>query len=647
MFGKLRKLFVFGARDQRAHRSGTVRKCKPRRGPLQLESLEQRDVPSTVAFGDVTQILGIHNESVVLRVNGDGSTTMFINKVDRGTDTSGKIFLNTNGGTNTFAVVMDTGAATNDALITTTAFNQQAVKIALPNPLKSPTFILNDEGYVTKSLTMQADATNIVDIVNSANNLDGIGGWTVVGDGPGTHLSVIDAGASRNNLSRYTISGDQVTFDASRNVPGRSIVTYSSVGTLSLSGSATSDLVNVTGVAPGTSVFVNGGAGNDLFNISSDQGSLAPVLGQVSVNGGGGADTLVLRDTNTTIPQNYTVKSSSVTWSNPLGINYSNVGKLFLLGTFAGAVYNVDSTSAATHLNTGVGNDTINIGNGNLGLVQGQVTVVNFGGNDTIDLDDRNGVFKGNYSFTADRSDFGTAELTRNGFGGLIYAGFFHGTISGAPQSLTLYGANAGAEYDVSASVVPTMLIGGTGNDTFKIGTGQLAALTSHVRVVGGGGVNSVIVSDANGTANETYRIASNTVTGTGFAGVDYSAVQSLTLYGGLGRDVYNVVNTSVATKIEDDAGRNTFNLGAETGSLAGLVGRLTLKGSGADALVFYDTANPKDETYTFSGAPGELKTEAVDVLFSQMKAVFLETNGHGTVIDPSHKILVDALPLG
>jgi hypothetical protein len=92
--------------------------------------LETRLTPSRVVFGDVTQVLDIHDESVTLRPNGNGSTTILIGGLDRGTDTSHKIFLTTSGGGgfdfNAFTV--DNRFAFTDAAITTDQFGLRLLR---------------------------------------------------------------------------------------------------------------------------------------------------------------------------------------------------------------------------------------------------------------------------------------------------------------------------------------------------------------------------------------------------------------------------------------------------------------------------------------------------------------------------------------
>jgi hypothetical protein len=69
---------------------------------------------------------------------------------------------------------------------------------------------------------------------------------------------------------------------------------------------------------------------------------------------------------------------------------------------------------------------------------------------------------------------------------------------------------------------------------------------------------------------------------------------------------------------------------------------------SGADALVFWDTANPNAETYTFDGIPSMLALATVSTFatnWSGMAAVYLETNGMSNVNDLSGAVLADVQP--
>jgi hypothetical protein len=128
-----------------------------------------------------------------------------------------------------------------------------------------------------------------------------------------------------------------------------------------------------------------------------------------------------------------------------------------------------------------------------------------------------------------------------------------------------------------------------------------------------------------------------------------YYNLASLNLNGGSGNDSFDIESTAsaTATTITGGSGGNRFDLTSTAEYLAGVAGPLSLFGGGADTLVFWDTANPNAEIYTFDDIPSNLTltTVPVSINFFGMATVYLETNGMSTVNDPSGQVLVDVPP--
>src|SRR5262249_52520359 len=126
--------------------------------------------------------------------------------------------------------------------------------------------------------------------------------------------------------------------------------------------------------------------------------------------------------------------------------------------------------------------------------------------------------------------------------------------------------------------------------------------------------------------------------------------LQDLVFNGSSGSDTYNIEALLRGTHltINGGTGGNCFHITPTTQSLANIAGRLTLNGGGNDILDFFDTNNPNRERYTFDSVPSMLSL-ATDPSFSAnwtgMAAVYLLTNGHSFVDDPSTLVNVD--PLG
>src|SRR5262249_5087795 len=153
---------------------------------------------------------------------------------------------------------------------------------------------------------------------------------------------------------------------------------------------------------------------------------------------------------------------------------YGNVQSLAVNGTAGNSIYNLAGTSAlTTALDGGVGNDTFNVGAGDLGNLKGLVIVNGNAGTNAVTLDDHLSSFAGNYNLAVNVPLLGN-EVSRNGFVSMVYSGV---------QSLTLDGARGGDVYYVNSNSGRKTLNSGGGQDSFNIGTGNLRDLIGLVTV--------------------------------------------------------------------------------------------------------------------------------------------------------------------
>ena len=134
-----------------------------------------------------------------------------------------------------------------------------------------------------------------------------------------------------------------------------------------INGGNGNDVIDVenNGAAP---VLAHGGNGNDSFTISAAGKNLSNVTNTTYVYGDAGTDQVILTDNSNTAANTYAVTSSQVTRSGFGGLNYdSNVETVALTSGTAADTINVISTAAAAplFLNSGNGNDIVNIGSGN------------------------------------------------------------------------------------------------------------------------------------------------------------------------------------------------------------------------------------------------------------------------------------------
>jgi hypothetical protein len=468
-----------------------------------------------------------------------------------------------------------------------------------------------------------------------AGNLDGLEGFHVTLNGRGSANDTVvidDSNATAGQT--YQIGSFNLDTVVLR---GLLSVKSSNVHSLTLSGASFSTY-NVESTSVET--ILNG---SGSVNIGTNLNNLDFVRGHVTVHGiGAGFGTVQLLDNRSNANNIYTIAATSVTRDGFAGLKYDHVASLALNHDLGNDVYNVLSTSAATNLSHGGGGtSTFNIGNGNLGLLRGPLTVFGRGQN-FVNVNDQQARSAETYTVTA-------STLTRTGAALIHYFGLTIGSIA-----VTLNAGNHGNKINVQAIDDATSLLtvnAGAAGDRINI-TSVLHTLDGirSVSVKDKFGASTLTVDDSAFGGKDTYQITASDIKlgRSGAFRVAYAGIATLKFVGGSGGDEFDIDSTLVNTTVNGGAGSNVFYVASATKSLASLAGHLKVNGGGgADTLVFFDTANSNSETNTFSDAPGSLKLSTVPILvdFSGMKSVFLETNGLSTVTDPSHTVQVDIPP--
>jgi hypothetical protein len=455
---------------------------------------------------------------------------------------------------------------------------------------------------------------------------------------------------------------------------------------------------NTTYTVTGSSVARTGSAGFSYDHIAPSIGlgqfGTVNVLGSSAVTiTGYGSHTLNIDDSSNAANTTYTITGSSVARTGSAVVNYNfavgNITNLVITGGSGNNTYNVQSTQALypTSINTGSGVDTVNVR-----TTAGPLFIVSAGGGgvDAVNVGSAAGSAQGilgsvtvtnTESFTRlnvdDSSDPNPQHVMLSGSGltgilsSLAPAPLYYATT--AINSLTVRGGTGGNTFTISSLLVPTTLDTGSGGDTVNV-LNAVAPLTIN----SGSGGDTITVRNSSGTLGGIGRVtvhdpsntAAVTVNDSGFAGsttytlismqvtadawpnfaLTYDNIAILNLDGSSGNDIFNIESTAsdTATTVNAGTGSNGFNVALTAQYLAGVAGALNLFGSGADRLVFWDTANPNAETYTFDDAPSTLAlatTPAFTTSWSGMAAIYLETNGRSTVDDPSRSVLVDVPP--
>jgi hypothetical protein len=158
---------------------------------------------------------------------------------------------------------------------------------------------------------------------------------------------------------------------------------------------AGNDVVNVEQTRASGFVLVNLGGGNDIVNISPSAQKLDTISGDVFVSGGPGFATLNVDDQANVFPFPYTMTSSAlnslVQRPHMFGIariHYQLIPAVFVNGGSVANTYNVQDTegSATTTLNTGDGNDIVNVAQ-----TTGALVINGGNGNDVVNVEHTTG----------------------------------------------------------------------------------------------------------------------------------------------------------------------------------------------------------------------------------------------------------------
>jgi hypothetical protein len=414
---------------------------------------------------------------------------------------------------------------------------------------------------------------------------------------------------------------------------------WSALTGISINATSGNDLVFIDNTVANTPVTVNQGDGTDGVVVTPTPLDLGNIQGPVTVHGGGGAlSVLAIEDQDEEADTSYTFTGSTISRPGSAVIGYDHLTSVQFYG--------------------GRGNDTYDF----LGTLPNSISVFDFFGSNTFNIDDTSSSANTTYTITS-------SSVARTGSGAVRISGL-------PPTSLTLTGGSGSNTYNVQAtpSGSSTTLNTGSAVDTVNVygATGLLSinggsggdSITLSSAAATLGGIGHVILNDLSNSAavivDDSAFASTNTYTLTGTQVVaaawpnfllSYNNLASLNLKGGSGDDRFSIESTAnrTATTITAGSGSNRFDLTPTADYLAALAGPLNLLGSGADTLVFWDTANPNAETYTFDDIPSNLTlaTVPVSINFFGMADVYLETNRMSTVNDPSGSVLVDVPPPG
>ena len=447
---------------------------------------------------------------------------------------------------------------------------------------------------------------NLALVLGSGNDTfavtSSIGGSTILSIGGGS--DTLDLSGVAGTFALYGGDGDDTITVHSTNAGS----------TLTVNEGAGSNWVAI--LAANGTVIVNEGSGTDVVELGSNAaatprgvdtgGNVNGIAGGVTVAGGSGSDSLYLDETgdSSSTGNDGTLTSSTITGLGlGAGITYT-AQELVSLALGGGSTeFAVESTSTQTTVDTGAGNDTVDVSSdGKLGLgtlsgLSAPLTIDGQGGTDTLNISDFADAAVGSGRLTS-------SAFTGFGIAGIGYAGF---------EAVNVQLGKAADTLDVVSTYLQatTTIRAGPGGDTVNVSSdsGLLSGIAGHLVVDGQSGTGDVLnVSDAGDSVGQTGALTSTDITGLGLGtlGITYSGLTTLNITLGSGSDAFGVISTGATTNLSTGAGNDSVTVGAPAGLTTGLLGGIDNPlsidgGGGSDSLTATDANDGTGQTGTLT----------------------------------------------
>ncbi len=326
-------------------------------------------------------------------------------------------------------------------------------------------------------------------------------------------------------------------------------------------------------------IALYGGSGGSDFYVSPFLQNLDELPPEVKVYGHfNAANTLTVYDNNNFLNSLWDVTDHVVTRTHSsaaegprsTAIEYYQMQTLTLNGGSGDNSYNVESTHSqtTTQLDTGAGDDAINIGgsgkNRVLDKIYGPVTVTGQGGQDTLNLNDQDSAAAYMFTLTA-------STATRDNIALITYAGL---------SGVVVNGGSGGNTFNVTgvSYLAPYTIYGGAGNDTVNLNNPDLSdnpQALHEMTFLGKGGTNTLNLNDQANAANGFYILGANSLFETNPALLDVifdSSLAQLNVKAGSGNDTFEIDTAPPATVVAINGGG-----GVNTLDYAGFLGDITV----------------------------------------------------------------------
>jgi hypothetical protein len=357
------------------------------------------------------------------------------------------------------------------------------------------------------------------------------------------------------------------------------------------------------------SVQVNGTTGPLTINaqglvngitVGSTNAGLNNINGNLYISGPGAVSSLFVNDAASTTGHTYSVDHDVVERQDKATINYQDLSNLTLtagpqagqMGT-GGNTVNITGTLASvnTTVLTGLGNDTVNVGN-SLDAIQGPLTIDGQGGMNQLVLSDSAATTTHVYTLSAVQFDrVGSASVN---FSNLSTITFNPG--AGA-NSIGVNGTAPGTTLVINGGVGP--------NETIVLSADQNALLGPIELHIQSAAHDLVDYGDTNNPNPQTYTVTSTTISRSGQADVTYDGAFAIFLFeptvGGNKTDIQSIAAGSLLKCIDSNGdqvivGSQAPNTG---GNLSGILDtvEVTTNDPNAQVAMLIDDSGNTDTT--------------------------------------------------
>ncbi len=278
-------------------------------------------------------------------------------------------------------------------------------------------------------------------------------------------------------------------------------VSFFTMESLTLNGSNQPSTYNVLSVAANVPTTINGGSGDDTFNVA-DGDINSDIDSNVTINGNAGDDEINFDDSADAFGSDIYTVGQLVFSKSTRDFRYGTVEAINLTGSPQDDTLNLNGSPAGTviTLSTGAGDDEFLLGSGDLGTVLTGFVLQGQAGADALVIDDAADTEDDTYTLSDDT--FSKTFVNTNTRRFADYAGMESLVLSANADNNTI-------NVEGTHASTPVTINGGAGNDAFNVGAGLWdGAVFGAVTVNGNLGSDAIVIDDSNDTGADGYGVS-------------------------------------------------------------------------------------------------------------------------------------------